>query len=110
MAALDAVGIVEEHDHYRFAALPNGVDETQPLDFASPYACSKGAGEQYVRDYARTYGVPTVVFRQSCIYGPHQLGVEDQGWLGVVPPRGAHGQPDDDLRRRQAGARSPVRR
>ena len=79
--ALDAVEIVEEHDHYRFAALPRGVDETQPLDFASPYACSKGAGEQYVRDYTRTYGVPTVVFRQSCIYGPHQLGVEDHGWL-----------------------------
>ncbi|MCU1359048.1 MAG: NAD-dependent epimerase/dehydratase [Ilumatobacteraceae bacterium] len=78
---LEALEIVEEHDHYRFADLPQGVDETQPIDFASPYACSKGAGEQYVRDYARTYGVPTVVFRQSCIYGPHQLGAEDQGWL-----------------------------
>ena len=79
--ALDSVEIVEEPDHYRFADLPHGVDENHPLDFASPYACSKGAGEQYVRDYARTYGVPTVVFRQSCIYGPHQLGAEDQGWL-----------------------------
>ncbi len=78
---LESLDIVEEADHYRFAALPHGIDEAQPIDFASPYACSKGAGEQYVRDYARTYGVPTVVFRQSCIYGPHQLGAEDQGWL-----------------------------
>jgi CDP-paratose 2-epimerase len=73
--------IVEEHDHYRFAHLPNGIDECQPLDFVSPYACSKGAAEQYVLDYARTYDLRTVVFRQSCIYGPHQLGAEDQGWL-----------------------------
>lgn len=78
---LEALEIVEEDDHYRFACLPSGVDESQPIDFASPYACSKGAGEQYVRDYARTYGMRTVVFRQSCIYGPHQLGAEDQGWL-----------------------------
>ena len=78
---LESLEIIEEADHYRFADRPEGVDESQPIDFASPYACSKGAGEQYVRDYARTYGVPTVVFRQSCIYGPHQLGAEDQGWL-----------------------------
>ena len=54
---------------------------SQPLDFHSPYGCSKGAGDQYVRDYARIYGLRTVVFRQSCIYGPRQFGVEDQGWL-----------------------------
>jgi CDP-paratose 2-epimerase len=78
---LESLEIVEEADRYRFAKLPEGIDEAQPIDFASPYACSKGAGEQYVRDYARTYGVQTVVFRQSCIYGPHQLGAEDQGWL-----------------------------
>ena len=78
---LETLDIVEEADHYRFADFPHGIDETQAIDFASPYACSKGAGEQYVRDYARTYGVPTVVFRQSCIYGPHQLGAEEQGWL-----------------------------
>jgi CDP-paratose 2-epimerase len=79
--ALDDLEIIEEHDHYRFAGLPNGVDESRPVDFASPYACSKGAGERYVVDYARTYGVRTLVFRQSCVYGEHQLGVEDQGWL-----------------------------
>ncbi|OGJ63491.1 CDP-paratose 2-epimerase [Candidatus Peribacteria bacterium RIFCSPLOWO2_01_FULL_51_18] len=58
-----------------------GVDESCQLDFHSPYGCSKGAADQYVRDYARIYGLKTVVFRQSCIYGPHQLGVEDQGWV-----------------------------
>lgn len=79
--ALEHVRIVEEVDHYRFADLPGGIDESHPLDFHSPYACSRGAGEQYVVDYARTYGLRTVVFRQSCIYGEHQLGVEDQGWV-----------------------------
>ncbi len=58
-----------------------GVDERRPLDFHSPYGCSKGAADQYVLDYARSFGLPTVVFRMSCIYGPHQCGNEDQGWL-----------------------------
>lgn len=60
---------------------PNGISEQQPLDFHSPYGCSKGAGDQYVRDYARIYGLKTVVFRQSCIYGERQFGVTDQGWV-----------------------------
>lgn len=55
--------------------------ETQPLDFHSPYGCSKGAADQYVRDYARCFGMSTVVLRQSCIYGAHQYGTEDQGWV-----------------------------
>ncbi len=59
----------------------NGISESQPLDFHSPYGCSKGAADQYVLDYARSYGVPAVVFRMSCIYGPHQFGCEDQGWV-----------------------------
>jgi CDP-paratose 2-epimerase len=59
----------------------SGVDEAQPLDFHSPYGCSKGAADQYVRDFARCYGLKTVVFRQSCIYGAHQYGNEDQGWV-----------------------------
>jgi CDP-paratose 2-epimerase len=59
----------------------NGVSEAQHLDFHSPYGCSKGAADQYVRDYARIYGLPTVVFRMSCIAGPHQFGNEDQGWV-----------------------------
>jgi CDP-paratose 2-epimerase len=58
-----------------------GVDEGRPLDFCTPYGCSKGAADQYALDYAKTYGVPTVVFRMSCIYGPHQHGTEDQGWV-----------------------------
>ena len=58
-----------------------GIDEQRPLDFHSPYGCSKGAADQYVLDYARCFGVPAVVFRMSCIYGPHQCGTEDQGWV-----------------------------
>jgi CDP-paratose 2-epimerase len=58
-----------------------GVDESQPLDFHSPYGCSKGAADQYVHDFGRIYGLPTVVFRMSCIAGPRQLGTEDQGWV-----------------------------
>ncbi len=58
-----------------------GVDETRSLDFHSPYGCSKGAADQYVLDYARIYALPTIVFRMSCIYGPHQFGTEDQGWV-----------------------------
>ena len=57
------------------------VDENIPLDFISPYGCSKGAADCYFLDYQRIFGLKTVVFRQSCIYGPHQLGVEDQGWV-----------------------------
>jgi CDP-paratose 2-epimerase len=58
-----------------------GVSENRPLDFHTPYGCSKGAAEQYVLDYARSFGQPAVVFRMSCIYGPHQFGTEDQGWV-----------------------------
>jgi CDP-paratose 2-epimerase len=58
-----------------------GVDESEPLDFHSPYGCSKGAADQYVRDYARIYGLDSVVFRMSCIAGPRQFGNEDQGWV-----------------------------
>jgi CDP-paratose 2-epimerase len=61
--------------------LPQGIAETRGLDFHSPYGCSKGAGDQYVRDYFRIYGIPTIVFRQSCIYGMRQFGIEDQGWV-----------------------------
>lgn len=58
-----------------------GISENQPLDFHTPYGCSKGAAEQYVLDYARSYGLPTAVMRMSCIYGPRQMGTEDQGWV-----------------------------
>lgn len=59
----------------------NGIAESEPLDFYSPYGCSKGASDLYVLDYARIFDLPTVVFRQSCIYGTHQFGIEDQGWV-----------------------------
>jgi CDP-paratose 2-epimerase len=78
---MEEVGIVLDGQRYQYANLPHGAAEDQPLDFHSPYGCSKGAGDQYVRDYARIYGLRTVVFRQSCIYGTCQFGVEDQGWL-----------------------------
>lgn len=61
-----------------------GVDESRCLDFHSPYGCSKGAAEQYVLDYSRSFGLRTTVFRMSCIYGPHQHGNEDQGWVAHV--------------------------
>ena len=58
-----------------------GIGEDRCLEFHSPYGCSKGVAEQYVLDYARTFGLRTAVFRMSCIYGPHQFGTEDQGWV-----------------------------
>ncbi len=78
---MEGLAVEEGETKYRYTDLPYGVPETQPLDFHSPYGCSKGAGDQYVRDYHRMYNLPTVVFRQSCIYGPHQFGIEDQGWV-----------------------------
>ncbi len=78
---MEDVKLVEDATRWRYAELEHGCAETQPLDFHSPYGCSKGTGDQYVRDYARIYGLRSVVFRQSCIYGPRQFGIEDQGWL-----------------------------
>jgi CDP-paratose 2-epimerase len=74
---------VEVRGSHYAAAVPDfcGVNESEPLDFHSPYGCSKGAADQYVRDYARIYNLPTVVFRMSCIAGPRQFGNEDQGWV-----------------------------
>ena len=59
----------------------HGLDENRPLQFCTPYGCSKGAADQYVLDYAESFGMPTAVLRMSCIYGPRQLGTEDQGWV-----------------------------
>jgi len=78
---MENVALTEEPTRYRYADLEYGCPETQPLDFHSPYGCSKGTGDQYVRDYARIYGLRSVVLRQSCIYGPRQFGIEDQGWV-----------------------------
>ncbi len=87
------VPIIEAGGRHRYADLPFGVGEEQPLEFYSPYGCSKGTGDQYVLDYARIYGLQTVVFRQSCIYGPHQFGIEDQGWVAWFAIRSMQEQP-----------------
>jgi len=79
--ALGGVEEVLEDGRWRYADGRTGVDERQPLDFHSPYGCSKGAADQYVRDYGRVFGLRTIVFRQSCIYGPRQFGIEAQGWI-----------------------------
>jgi CDP-paratose 2-epimerase len=90
---MDDVKVVEDTTRWRYADLPDGCSETQPLDFHSPYGCSKGTGDQYVRDYYRIYDLPTVVLRQSCIYGPRQFGVEDQGWLAWMIIAAITGRP-----------------
>jgi CDP-paratose 2-epimerase len=87
------VGVVEDASRYRYADRPLGIDEQQPLDFHSPYGCSKGCGDQYVRDYHRIYGLSTVVLRQSCIYGPRQFGLEDQGWVAWFAIAAVTGRP-----------------
>ncbi len=74
------------------AQLARGIDEAAPLDFYSPYGCSKGTADQYVRDYARVYGLHTVVLRMSCIYGPRQFGTEDQGWIAHFMMRWLRGR------------------
>jgi CDP-paratose 2-epimerase len=71
----------------------HGISEARCLEFHSPYGCSKGVAEQYVLDYARTFGLRTVVFRMSCIYGPHQFGTEDQGWVAHFIIAALRGEP-----------------
>lgn len=90
---MEDVPVVEQGQRHGYAAAPDGIAESQPLDFHSPYGCSKGAADQYVRDYARIYGLRTVVFRMSCIYGPRQWGTEDQGWVAHFLISAALGRP-----------------
>lgn len=90
---MEDVALAEEATRWRYKDLTNGCPETQPLDFHSPYGCSKGAGDQYVRDYARIYGLRSVVFRQSAIYGPRQFGIEDQGWMAWFVIAAVMGRP-----------------
>ena len=78
---MEEIRIASNDTSYYYQDYPNGISEGQQLDFHSPYGCSKGAAEQYVRDYSRIYGLSTICFRQSCIYGPNQFGIEDQGWV-----------------------------
>ena len=90
---MESLPVVENETRYAYGDGRAGVDEAQALDFHSPYGCSKGAAEQYVRDYSRVYGLRTVVLRQSCIYGPRQFGIEDQGWLAWFCIAAALGKP-----------------
>jgi CDP-paratose 2-epimerase len=90
---MEGVAIVEEQNRYAYADFPQGISETTNLDFHSPYGCSKGAGDQYTRDYYRIYGLRTVVLRQSCIYGYRQFGIEDQGWVAWFMIAALKGRP-----------------
>ena len=90
---MEDVGVVERAGRYAYGDLPQGVSEQRNLDFHSPYGCSKGSADQYVRDYHRIYGVRGVVFRQSCIYGYRQFGFEDQGWIAWFTIAGQLGRP-----------------
>lgn len=86
------IKVIKGKTRYRYRNSKFAVAESQSLDFYSPYGCSKGAADQYVRDYSRIYGLKTVVFRQSCIYGPHQFGNEDQGWVAHFAISGLKGK------------------
>ena len=90
---MEDIAVEERPTRYEFRDFPQGISESRPLDFHSPYGCSKGAADQYVRDYGRIYDLPTVVFRMSCIYGPRQFGTEDQGWLAHFIISATTGQP-----------------
>lgn len=78
---MENIEIIEKDGRYIYKDYPNGISENECLDFHSPYGCSKGAADQYFIDYSRIYGLKTIVFRQSCIYGYRQFGIEDQGWV-----------------------------
>ena len=79
---LSTVRLREDALRYSAPSHPEGIDETAPLDFQTPYGCSKGAADQYMLDYARVFGINTVVFRHSTIYGGRQFATFDQGWVG----------------------------
>lgn len=91
--SLENRNVILDEKWYDFEGLRYGVSEDESLDFHSPYGCSKGAADQYVRDYARIYGLRTFVIRQSCIYGTRQFGVEDQGWLAWLANAALFRQP-----------------
>ena len=94
--ALDDVELSASEKRYAptsEALRTRGISEARSLDFHSPYGCSKGAADQYVLDHARSYGLPSCVFRMSCIYGPRQFGTEDQGWVAHFLIRAGRGEP-----------------
>ena len=93
---LDDVRLGENGSRYAPEAArirEHGISERRPLDFHSPYGCSKGTADQYILDYARSFGLQSVVFRMSCIYGPHQFGTEDQGWVAHFLIRALNREP-----------------
>ncbi|MCQ8782977.1 NAD-dependent epimerase/dehydratase family protein [Aurantimonas sp. CSK15Z-1] len=93
---LEDVAMVEGAEAYApadAAIRENGIGEWRNLDFCTPYGCSKGVADQYVLDYAKSYGLPTAVLRMSCIYGPRQFGTEDQGWVAHFLIRALRGEP-----------------
>jgi len=90
---MDFAGVEEKKSRYRYKNLAYGASENTPLDFYSPYGCSKGSADQYILDYSRIYGLKTINFRQSCIYGPRQFGVEDQGWVAHFIISAVFGRP-----------------
>jgi CDP-paratose 2-epimerase len=90
---LDEVPVALDGGRYVYADGRPGIGEDARLDFHSPYGCSKGAADQYVHDYSRIYGLPTVVFRMSCIYGTRQFGTEDQGWVAHFGRSMLRGEP-----------------
>ncbi len=92
--ALKDIPLITERKRYvRAGGDDPGIDESQSLSFHSPYGSSKGAADQYILDYGRTFGIPTAVFRMSCIYGPHQFGTEDQGWVAHIMKRAMANHP-----------------
>jgi len=90
---MDDVEVIEQNGRHAYRHLLEGVRENRALDFHSPYGCSKGAADQYTIDYFRIYGLRTVAFRQSCIYGPNQFGMEDQGWVAWFTIAAVLGRP-----------------
>jgi CDP-paratose 2-epimerase len=93
---LEDLAMMELDDRYMPEAeqvRAHGIGEARPLDFCTPYGCSKGVADQYVLDYAKSFGLPTAVLRMSCIYGPRQFGTEDQGWVAHFLIRALAGEP-----------------
>jgi CDP-paratose 2-epimerase len=90
---MEDLGVVERNGRYEYGDLSEGVSEERPLDFHSPYGCSKGVADQYTIDYSRIYDLKTVTFRQSCIYGTRQFGIEDQGWVAWFTIASVLGKP-----------------
>lgn len=90
---MEDVPVREQVQRHCYAPAADGIAEAPLLDFHSSYGCSKGAADQYVRDYARIYRLRTVVFRMSCIYSPRQWGTEDQGWAAHFFISAALGRP-----------------